>query len=68
MESATRSVGYNFNGVVKPDNEDDLYGLQYSQFVVPLVKAMQEVSANNTNQEVIIQELKAENANLLERI
>ena len=47
VEAVAISVGYNFNGVVTPDNEEDLYGLQYSQFVVPLVKALQELSVEN---------------------
>jgi hypothetical protein len=28
--------------VDKPKNENDMYGLRYSEFVVPLVKAVQE--------------------------
>src|SRR6185503_17166740 len=42
VEKAAQTIGYDFNGVVKPGNVDDLYGLQYSQFVMPLVKAIQE--------------------------
>ena len=30
-----------------PKNDKDLYGLRYSDFVVPLVKAVQELSAEN---------------------
>ena len=42
MELAAESVGYDFSGVDKPKNEDDFYGLRYAEFVVPLVKAIQE--------------------------
>jgi hypothetical protein len=42
VEKAAEKVGYNFSGVYKPKSEDDLYGLKYSDFVVPLVKAVQE--------------------------
>jgi len=37
--------------VDKPKNEKDFYGLRYAEFVVPLVKGMQE-------QQVIIEEQK----------
>lgn len=42
VEKAAKETGYNFNGVHKPENENDHYSLAYSQFVVPLVKAVQE--------------------------
>jgi hypothetical protein len=37
VEQAAVSLGYDFSGVDKPKNEDDLYGLRYAEFVVPLV-------------------------------
>ena len=42
VEQAAIATGYDFNGIKKPQNANDTYGLAYSQFVVPLVKAMQE--------------------------
>ena len=42
VEKAAIATGYDFNGIKKPQNERDTYGLSYSQFVVPLVKAVQE--------------------------
>ncbi len=42
VEKAANSVGYDFSGVDKPKNDKDYYGLRYSEFVVPLVKAVQE--------------------------
>jgi hypothetical protein len=42
VDSAARSIGYDFSGVDAPKNESDLYGLRYAEFVVPLVKAVQE--------------------------
>jgi trimeric autotransporter adhesin len=42
VEAAALSVGYDFHGVDKPKNETSHYGLRYAEFVVPLVKAMQE--------------------------
>jgi trimeric autotransporter adhesin len=42
VEKAAQLIGYNFSGVDKPQTKDGLYGLRYSDFVVPLVKAVQE--------------------------
>jgi len=42
VEKAAKEVGYNFNGVYSPETEGDNYSLAYGQFVVPLVKGMQE--------------------------
>jgi hypothetical protein len=42
VEAAAKSAGYDFSGVDRPGNENDIYGLRYSEFVVPMVKAMQE--------------------------
>jgi len=42
VEEATKKVGYNFDGLHVPVDENDNYSLAYGQFVVPLVKAVQE--------------------------
>lgn len=42
VELAALDVGYDFDGVIKPQNENDHYRLSYSSFVVPLIKAVQE--------------------------
>lgn len=47
VEAAAKKLGYDFSGVYKPENGKDVYGLSYSDFVVPLVKAIQELSAEN---------------------
>ncbi|MEP6793097.1 MAG: proprotein convertase P-domain-containing protein [Saprospiraceae bacterium] len=59
VEKAANSLGFDFNGVDKPKNEQDPYGLRYSVFVVPLVKAVQE-------QQVMIENLISENEILKE--
>jgi hypothetical protein len=53
VEAAAQSIGYEFSGVDAPKNENDFYGFRYSEFVVPLVKAVQE-------QQKMIDELKKE--------
>lgn len=47
VEKAAKEIGYNFSGVDAPKNEDDLYSLRYAEFVVPLVKAVQELAIEN---------------------
>ena len=57
VETAAKELGYDFSGVAKPENDDDHYGLRYAQFVIPLVKAVQE-------QQQIIDKLQKENIEL----
>jgi trimeric autotransporter adhesin len=48
VEKAAESVNYVFSGVDKPkDASQSFYGLRYEDFVPPLVKAVQELSAKN---------------------
>jgi len=42
VEQIALSLGYEFSGIDKPQNEKDTYGLRYATFVVPLVQAVQE--------------------------
>ena len=42
VEAIAKGIGYEFSGVGKPPNERTQYGLAYGEFVVPLVKAIQE--------------------------
>jgi hypothetical protein len=45
VEQAAKAAGYDFNGVHTPVDAHDNYSVSYSQFVVPLVKAVQEQQA-----------------------
>jgi hypothetical protein len=42
-----------------PQNDNDAYGLSYADFVVPLVKAVQELSKQNDDLQKQIDDLKA---------
>ena len=53
VEQAAKESGYDFSGLDKPGNKDDQYGLRYSEFVIPLIKAVQE-------QQIMIEELRSE--------
>jgi len=59
VETAAASIGYDFDGVDKPKNEDDYYGLRYGVFVVPLVKAIQELVEWDTKRDKQLDELQA---------
>jgi trimeric autotransporter adhesin len=47
VEAAAKEVGYNFSGLDKPKNAQDLCSLRYTDFTVPLVKAVQEKPSSN---------------------
>lgn len=58
VEQAAEESGYSFNGITIPKNENELYTMSYSLFVVPLVKAVQELN----------EKLMTENEKLTQRI
>ena len=57
VEAAGKEIQYNFSGVDKPQNNKDFYGLRYAEFVVPLVKAVQEQQEMINKQQKIIDHL-----------
>ncbi|MBK7009127.1 MAG: tail fiber domain-containing protein [Saprospiraceae bacterium] len=58
VEALCNSLQYEFSGVVKPENDSQHYQLRYAEFVVPMVKALQE-------QQAMIKELQAQVAALI---
>jgi hypothetical protein len=75
VEQAAKQANYNFSGITVPKNSKELYTLSYEQFVVPLVKAVQELNSRNeaqkiTNEELklAIEELKVTNEQLMKRM
>jgi len=44
VDSAAMQIGYDFNGISKPKDANHLYGLSYTAFIAPLIKAVQELS------------------------
>jgi hypothetical protein len=61
VEQLVKSKGYKFDAVHGPTNPTDNYSIAYSEFVVPLVKAMQE-------QQTIIEKQQQQIDMLLKRI
>ena len=61
VEKAANAIGYDFSGVNAPKNADKgHYSLSYAEFVVPLVKGMQEQQEIIESQQKTIDELKTE--------
>lgn len=55
VEKTAKSLGYDFSGV--DVDESGIYGLRYAEFVVPLVKAVQELSEQNDQLQKQVDEL-----------
>ena len=53
VEELANKLGYDFSGVEVPENDESMYRLRYAEFVVPIVKAIQE-------QQELIEELRKE--------
>ena len=64
VEVAARELGYDFSGVDAPKNQNDYYGLRYAEFVVPLVKAVQELKSENDKLKSANEKLLASQASL----
>lgn len=63
VEKAAKASGYNFDGVSIPKDKDkNMYGIGYAEFVVPLVKAVQEqqqiIEKQNADHSLQIQDLQ----------
>ena len=59
VEAAAKRLGFDFSGVDAPKNGNDTYGLRYDEFVMPLIKAVQELAKENDELQKQIDELKA---------
>jgi trimeric autotransporter adhesin len=58
VEAAAKKLNFDFSGVDKPENNGGLYGLRYDNFIAPLVKAVQELSQQNSELKKEVEELK----------
>ncbi|MEP7166015.1 MAG: tail fiber domain-containing protein, partial [Ferruginibacter sp.] len=62
VEKAAKEIGYDFSGVQKPADPEGLYSLRYADFVMPLVKAVQEqqviIEKQNKNIEMLLKEIQ----------
>ena len=68
LKQQAKKLGFNFSGVDAPKNENDVYSLRYAEFVVPLVKAVQEQQQMITDMQKRIQLLEDQNKLLLQLV
>ncbi len=61
VEKAANHCGFDFPGLEKPRNANEVYSLRYGDFIMPLVKAVQELDKKN-------EELIQENAELKRKL
>ena len=57
VDAAAKKIGYDFSGV---DKTGSIWGLRYSDFVVPLIKSVQELSVSSTKSDKEIDSLESE--------
>jgi len=68
VEKAAKELNYDFSGVDAAKSDKDLYGLRYAEFVVPLVKAVQELSKDNDDLKSTLSNMVAQVAELKNQI
>ena len=64
VEAIAKKMGFNFSGIDAPTSDKDVYGLRYAEFVVPLVKAVQEQQVMIRKQDELIASLQQQIAAL----
>lgn len=64
VQQAAKELNYDFSGVDVQKNDRDMYGIRYADFVVPLVKAVQELDKKSQR----IDELETEVKDLKELV
>ncbi|MEP6795965.1 MAG: tail fiber domain-containing protein [Saprospiraceae bacterium] len=68
VEVAAAAAGYDFSGITIPKSSKELYTLSYEQFVVPLVKATQELNTKVEQLQKKNEQLKTEMNSMIARI
>ena len=68
VDQAAKELHFDFSGIDAPKNEQGLYGLRYAEFVVPLVKAVQEQQTIIETQNKKIEQLEKSNTEILKRL
>ncbi len=68
VELAAKNLHFEFSGVDAPETKDGLYGLRYDNFISPMVKGMQELSAQNNKKDSVISDLQSQIGGLQDQI
>jgi hypothetical protein len=71
VEQAMRESGFQFTGIDIPKTSNEVYALRYTEFIMPMVKAIQEqqsmieeLTINNDDSKSEVEKLKQENAEM----
>ncbi|MEO6819174.1 MAG: tail fiber domain-containing protein [Ginsengibacter sp.] len=67
VEKTANELGYHFDGIRAPSNDKDHYSLAYSQFIMPLVKGMQEQQAIIEKLQSTVEKLEKQIDNLTKK-
>ncbi|MBI5541092.1 MAG: tail fiber domain-containing protein, partial [Bacteroidia bacterium] len=68
VEKAANDCGFIFPGIEIPKNNKEVYSLRYTDFIMPMVKSIQELNAKNNSLETELTVLKQANAELYTKI
>jgi hypothetical protein len=60
VEAVIKKTGFVFDGVEAPQHENDHYSIRYAEFVVPLVKAVQELTDREEKQKQLMEDMQKE--------
>ena len=58
VEKAAKDCGFNFPGLDIPKNEKEVYTMRYVDFIMPIVKSIQELNEKNILQKSVTDSLK----------
>jgi trimeric autotransporter adhesin len=68
VDALVKKSKYVFHGVDGPKNDNDPYTIRYAEFVVPLVKAVQELSVMNEERQKRIEQQQEQIDQLLKQL
>ena len=68
VDALVKKSKYVFHGVDAPKNGNDPYSIRYAEFVVPLVKAVQELSVMNEERQKRIEQQQEQIDQLLKQL
>jgi len=68
VERAAKECGFDFPGLDIPRNEHEVYTLRYGDLIMPVIKAVQELSSENEELKNNYTQLQKENAELKYRL
>jgi hypothetical protein len=68
VEQLAKNIGYDFSGVQVPQNDKQHYSISYADFVVPIVKSIQEQQVMIEKMQKTIELLQKENSEMKKQL